>query len=399
MTSSVAGHTIRTAFEQRMPSVQQLRERGTVKWNTYPEDVLPLWVAEMDLPTAPPILDALEAAIRRENFGYPLADHPRLQAATAEWHRRRYGAAINPDFVHDVPGVLTGLRIAIDSFTEAGTAVILPIPSYPPFLDVIRQSGREVIEIPMLNPTSSPAYDFDAIERAFASGAGSIILCNPHNPLGRAFTLPELTRLSQIVAQYGGRVLSDEIHAPLVYGSAHVPYATISDEAATHTVTITAASKAWNIAGLKCAQVILSSSADQDVWAGIHHLIPQGATTLGMEATIAAYSEGGPWLDETLNYLRGNRDRVVAWANDVVPEARMVAPEATYLGWIDFAEADLPGDPYDFFLGEAKVALNPGRHFGSASAASTRINFGTTAPVLERALEAMTGAIQRNARG
>jgi len=249
-------------------TIDDLRRRGGVKWSAVP-GAIGAFVAEMDFGVAPNISRALHAAIDDGVLGYlPSALGQQMSAATARWTADRYGWTVDPADVHPLPDVLAGLRLAIDRFSRAGAPVIVPTPAYMPFLTVPPSLGREVIEVPMLiDAEGRYTLDLDGIDAAFRAGANLLVLCNPYNPVGRVFTRDELVAVGEVVQRHDGRVFSDEIHAPLVYAPGiHVPYASISPEAAAHTVTTTSASKAWNLPGLKAAQLILSSDADREAW-------------------------------------------------------------------------------------------------------------------------------------
>jgi cystathionine beta-lyase len=378
-------------------TAEELRNRKTIKWNYYDEDVLPLWVAEMDYPTAPAVMEAINSGVNREEFGYPVMDHQSgLQQALAEWTKNRYGWSIRPDHVHILPDVLKGVELAIQDFTTPGSPVILPTPAYMPFPEVIRITGRDIIEVPMLFTEGQYVFDLDGIDAAFTAGAGSIILCNPYNPLGRAFTADEMRELATVVEKHHGRVISDEIHAPLVYGGRrHIPYASISDTAANHSLTIMAASKAWNLAGLKCAQLITTNEADEEHWQTISMLRTHGASTLGIEASIAAYRGGEEWLDALLLQLESNRDLLAQTINDRLPGVTMSIPEGVYMAWLDFRGLGLDEEPFDFLLREARVATNPGLPFGDNGRGFARVNFATTRPILEQALNSIVTAVNK----
>ena len=197
--------------------------------------------------------------------------------------------------------------------------------------------------------------------------------------------------------RHGARVVADEVHAPLVYGRRHVPYASVDDAAAAHSVTVLAASKAWNLAGLKCAQVVVTNAADEHRWRAIGRFRTLGASTLGIAASIAAYDAGEPWLDGLLEHLRANRDLLVRRIAAEVPAARLVAPEATYLAWVDFRDVGLPKEPFEHFLADARVALRAGRDFGSGFEQCARLNFGTTRALLERGISAIVAAVPGHA--
>lgn len=372
-----------------------LRRRGTSKWNLYDADVLALWVAEMDFPTAPVVRGAIQDAVDREQFGYARRDQATgLPDAVAEWSAVRFGWTVDPSRVHLLPDVLKGVELAIDCFTPRGSAIILPTPTYMPFFEVPKVVERPMIEVPMSRAGGRLSLDLDAIDEAFSTGAGSIVLCQPYNPLGRSFTVAELSALARVVARHGARVVSDEIHGSLTYDSPHVPYASVSPEAASHAITLTSASKAWNLPGLKCAQAIVNNDTDEERWQQISPMRTHGASTIGIEANLAAYRGGAGWLDETLRYLDRNRRLLAELLAELLPEVRYTIPEATYLAWLDFNALHLPEEPADFFLEQARVAMNPGLAFGANGVGCSRLNFATSSAILEQAVTAMATAVR-----
>ena len=373
----------------------RLRHRNTIKWSQFGPDVLALWIAEMDFPTAPPILDAVRAWAANEEFGYPPLGEELLPAATAEWCRGRYGWPVQQHWVQPVPDVLKGMQVVIDFLTRPESPVVLPVPAYMPFFDLLQITGRQRIEIPMPRQESGRyEMDLDALDAAFAAGAGSLILCNPNNPLGTAYTAGELRDIVDVAAAHGARVIADEIHAPLVYDRPHVAAASVSDTAADTVVTLMSASKGWNLPGLMCAQVILSSAPDRAAWDRINMLHKMGAATVGIRANIAAYTDGGGWLDEALTYLRGNRDHLASSLPEAAPGMTVNCPEATYMSWIDCRALHLPVEPAEYLLAHAKVAVNPGIPFGSAVGSGfIRLNFATSRRILDRAIQAIADAV------
>lgn len=373
----------------------QLRARRTIKWNFFEPDVLPLWIAEMDFPTAPAVLDAVRACVNNEEFGYPPSGEDELPNATADWCLGRYGWRIRPEWVRVVPDVLKGMQVAVNFLTRPESPVVLPVPAYMPFFDVLRVTGRQRVEIPMTQGLSGRyLMDLDALDAAFASGAGSLILCNPNNPLGTAFTAEELRAIVDIAANHRARVIADEIHAPLIYDRPHVPAASVSETAADTVITLLSASKGWNLPGLVCAQVVLTNPGDIDEWDRIDMLHTMGVSTVGIRANIAAYNAGGPWLDELLVYLRANRDHLARTLPQAVPGLKMNSPEATYMSWVDFRALNLPAEPAEFLLSKAKVALSPGIPFGATVGCGfARLNFATPWAILDRAIEAMAAAL------
>ncbi|HET9875898.1 MAG TPA: MalY/PatB family protein [Mycobacterium sp.] len=375
---------------------EQLRRRNTIKWNYFGPDVLPLWIAEMDFPTAPPVLEAVRTWAASEEFGYPSFGEDTLPIATADWCRQRYGWSVQPDWVRVAPDVLKGMEVVINFLTRPESPVVLPVPAYMPFFDLLRVTGRQRVEVPMAQQDSGRyVMDLDALDAAFARGAGSLILCNPNNPLGTAFTAAELRAIVDIAAGHGARVIADEIHAPLVYERQHVAAASVSDVAADTVITLVSASKGWNLPGLMCAQVIVSSRRDADEWDRINMLHRMGASTVGIRANIAAYTSGGDWLDGLLAYLQANRDHLAQALPASVPGLRVSHPEATYLSWVDFRSLNLPAEPAEYLLANARVALSPGIPFGTVTGRGfARLNFGTTRAILDRAIEAMAAALR-----
>jgi cystathionine beta-lyase len=373
----------------------QLRRRKTIKWNFFEPDVLPLWIAEMDFPTAPAVLDAVRACVANEEFGYPAFGEDTLPRATADWCRRRYDWPVQPEWVRVVPDVLKGMEVVINFLTRPESPVALPVPAYMPFFDVLQVTGRQRVEIPMAQQDSGRyVLDPEAVDAAFTQGAGSLILCNPNNPLGTAFTEDELRAIVDVAARHGARVIADEIWGPLVYERRHIAAASVSDAAAETVVTLASASKGWNLPGLMCAQVILSNPRDAADWHRINMLHKMGTSTVGIRANIAAYDHGAPWLDELLTYLRANRDHLARTLPERIPGVRVTSPEGTYLSWVDFRALNLPSEPAEYLLSKAKVALSPGIPFGAAvSSGFARLNFGTTRAILDRAIEAMAGAL------
>ncbi len=368
--------------------------RRTIKWSKHGPGVLAAWVAEMDLGTAPAVRAAVAGAVERQQFGYPVADAAtRLPAAVAAWSADRYEWPVDAGRVHLLPDVLRGVSLAIQHLSAPGSAVVLPTPAYMPFFDVPGGVGRSIVEVPLVHQGGRAALDLEGIDAAFAAGAGSLILCQPYNPVGRVFDAAELRALAQVVERHGARVISDEIHAPLTYpGTPHVPYASVSPEAAGHTLTLTAASKAWNVAGLRCAVAIVSNDADEDRWQAMA-AHTHGASTIGIEASRAAFADGGPWLDDVLAYL----DRTRTWFADLLaehlPAVGYVPPEGTYLAWLDCRALDLPEEPGAWFLEHARVALNEGSTFGGPGAGFVRFNLATSRVLVERMVRAMGASL------
>lgn len=371
-----------------------LRSRGSMKWNAFP-GAIGAWVAEMDFGMAPPVRDALGSALDDGVTGYlPTALSADLSRATADWYARTSGWEIDPSRIHPMPDVISAFEVAIERFSAPGSAVIVPTPAYMPFLFVPEKLGRRVIQVPSIEIDGRMTMDLDGISAAFDDGGGLMVLCNPHNPLGTVFAPDELTTLAEVVDAKGGRVFSDEIHAPLVYAPArHVPYASVSGVAAGHTVTAVSASKAWNLAGLKCAQIVLSNDADAAAWEEFGAWAGHGTSTLGVIANTAAYTAGGPWLDDVVDYLDGNRRLLVELVAEHAPKARIRMPEGTYIALVDLRAYGLEGDLGEWFRDNAGVAMTDGLACGEAAAGHVRFVFSLPRPLLREAVERIGRAL------
>lgn len=375
-------------------TAESLRRIGGSKWTTFGPKTLGGFVAEMDFGAAPPITDALHAMVDDGLFGYtPPRLNQQLTVSTAGWYNRTYGWDIKPEQIRPAPDVIKVLEVAIAHFSTPGSPVVLPTPAYMPFLSVPGLWGREIIQVPMIDDEGYYRFDLDGLAAAFAQGGNLMVLVNPYNPLGRVFSREDLVAVSEVVDAAGGRVFSDEIHAPLVYpGGTHIPYASVSAAAASHTITGTSASKAWNLPGVKCAQIILSNDNDIDRWTDVG-FAAHGAAMPGVIANIAAYESGRPWLDEVITYLDGNRKFLAELLAEHLPKVRYLPPEGTYLSWLDFRAYGIGDDVAGFFLENADVALTNGAAFGEAGKGFARLNFGTSRQVIEQMVTAMGAAL------
>lgn len=371
-----------------------LRASRSLKWTQY-GPAIGAFVAEMDFGTAPVVTETLHDAVDGGRLGYltsgAAADMAR---ACAQWQGRQYGWTVPPEWITPLPDVIAGLQATIEHFTPPGSPVVLPTPAYMPFLKVPGALGRQLIEVPMVQVAGRMTYDLAGIARAFEAGGRLLVHVNPHNPLGRVFTAAEQLALADVVDAAGVRVFSDEIHAPLIHpGATHRPYASLSPATARHTVTATSASKAWNLPGLKAAQLILSNPEDVARWAEVGFLTSHGASTLGVLANTAAYDRGGEWLDGVLAYLDGNRRLLGKLLDERLPAVRHTPPEGTYLAWLDCRGLGLAGSAGDFFLDKAGVALVDGPECGAPGAGHVRLNFATPRGVLVTMVDRMAAAV------
>lgn len=374
----------------------QLRSVGSLKWSEFP-DMLPAWVAEMDFGLAQPIAARVAETVASGRVGYlPNVLIPGMGRAASAFMAETHGWDVPAEWIRPVPDVLTALECTVRFFTPDTGRIVVMTPAYMPFMWLPALYGRELVQLPMVRAASWDV-DFDGLEDALAPG-DLLILCNPHNPIGKVYTRAELEQLSGIVERRGARVFADEIHAPLVYhGGTHVPYASVSAAAAGHTVTATSASKAWNLAGLKTAQLILSNAADAAVWKAKGGFKEHSATPLGVVANTAAYNDARPWLAEVLAYLDRNRMLLAGLVAEQLPDASFAMPEGTYLAFIDCNALDLggfEGTPTEFFAARAGVALTEGGLCGDAGKGFVRLNFATPAPILRQIVEQMGAALR-----
>lgn len=375
-------------------TIDQLRAaNGGVKWTRYP-DMIGAFVAEMDFGTAPAVIEELQAAVAQGDFGYlpdPLVEQMAL--ACAEWQHDQYGWDISPSSIHAVPDVIRVLQIAIEHFSAPG-AVVVPTPAYMPFLTVPEELGRRVIEVPMRWDGADHHFDLDALAAAFADGGTLLVLCNPSNPLGMVFDRDELLAVSEVVEAAGVRVFADEVHAPFTYGDRrHVPYASVSPTAAAHSITGTSGSKAWNLAGLKCAQAIVTNEADALRWEQLPRVATHGTSNLGVIANTAAYRAGGEWLDGVLGYLDASRRLLADLLGEHLPAARYRVPDATYIAWLDLRDCGLGDHPAEALLDRAGLAVNDGVLCGDGYQGFVRLNFATPQPILRTIVERMAVAV------
>ncbi|OEX92038.1 aminotransferase [Corynebacterium sp. BCW_4722] len=370
----------------QFPDPATLRARRTRKWTQYGEDVIPMFIAESDFPTAPAVKDALVAAAEAEMFGYSPAPHAhKVEEALSDFYDWRYGWRPDPEKIFLVPDVVRGVLLSIMYFTQG--PVIVPMPAYFPFVPIAQAAGRERVAV-----SSNGGLDMAEVEQAFANGAGSIIVTNPFNPGGWMFTAEELDEVCEIARRHGGRVIVDEIHAPLTYDRKHVCAAANNPDVC---ITITATSKAWNIAGLKCAQIIFSNDEDVEVWKAISPLIVDGVGTLGIAGAEACYSQGREYLDEEVELLKANRDFLLEELPKAVPGIKVLKPEATYLLFLDFSETAISSvTPAAWLLEHAKVALSEGRDFGPGGEHRARMNFATSPEILREAVERIAAAVR-----
>jgi cysteine-S-conjugate beta-lyase len=365
------------------------------KWHKYPPDVLPLWVADMDFRSPEPVIRALRERVEHGVFGYGL-EQPEFYEVFLDRLQKRYGWRVSRDAILLIPGVIPGFNVACRALTVPGDGLLLQTPMYPPILRVPQNVGLSSDEIELSRQADGRyVIDFDRFEAALRERTRVFLLCNPHNPVGRVYRRDELTRMAEICLRRGLWICADEVHCELTFsGQQHVPIASLDPEIADRTVTLMAPSKTFNLAGLKCSVAIIPNAALREKFVAAQVDMVRAVNILGYTATLAAYRDGQPWLDDLLRYLETNRDLVVEFTRSRLRGVRIAPPEATYLAWLDCRELELPGDdPYSFFLEHARVALNDGQAFGQGGRGFVRLNFGCPRRTLSDALDRMAGAV------
>jgi cystathionine beta-lyase len=371
--------------------------RGTDsnKWHKFGPDVLPLWVADMDFASPPAVIDALRARVEHGVYGYLREGAPELVEVFTERCRKRYGWDVPRDAIMLAPGVNPANNVAARAACEPGDGFVILTPAYPPLLRVPGNVGLEA-QLPVLARRADGRYeiDVDAFERAITPKTRAFLLCNPHNPVGRVYTRAELSRLAEICLRHRLTIVADEIHCDLLYtGHEHVPMASLGPEVAMHTITMMAPSKTFNQAGLKASVAIVTDPGLRERFQNARKdMVQPTANVMGYTAMVAAYRDGGAWLDALLRYLEANRDYLADYVSRHFSGVTMAKPEGTYLAWLDCRPAGL-ADPFTFFLEEAKVAFNNGKLFGAPGDGFVRLNFGTPRALLTEGLERMRNAL------
>lgn len=372
------------------------RHSGSIKWQQYGKEVLPLWIADMDFPSPEPVIQALRERVEHGVFGYSI-EEPELNQVLVERLAQRYGWQVSPESILLLPGVIPGFNLACRAVAAPGDGVLVQTPVYPPMLRLAANIplSRDAM---LLTRQADGQYviDLDLFEKTITPRTRVFLLCNPHNPVGRVWTRAELTSMAELCLRHNLVICSDEIHCDLVFsGHQHVPIAALAPEIEACTVTLMAPSKTYNLAGLKCAVAIIPNPVLREKFTAARvDLVQSMVNIFGYLSALVAYRDGQPWLDAVLRYLEANRDFVMQYVAQHLPGITMSQPEGTYLAWLDCRQAGLPNnDPYTFFLERAKVALNDGAAFGSGGEGFARLNFGCPRPILTQALDSMRQAL------
>lgn len=378
------------------------RGSDSAKWLVYGEEVLPMWVADMDFVSPQPIQDALHNRVNHGVFGY--ARPPiELRQALAQRMAERHNWTIEPRNVSFLPGLVCGLNVLCRAIGQPGDGVLVNTPVYMPFLSAPINQDRELHEAELTRKNINDnghervhyEIDFDALEAAIQPNTRLFILCNPHNPIGRVYTKKELETIAELCIKHDLILCSDEIHCDLPLGSSqHISIASLSPEIADRTITLIAPSKTFNMPGLGCSAAIIQNDelrAKMDKAAA--GIVPH-VNLLGYQAGLAAYTQCADWHSALLDYLTANRDFMVDYIDRELPSLRVTRPEGTYLGWIDCSDANIEGEPQEFFLKEAKVAFSSGPAFGKGGENFVRINFGCPRSTLKEGLERVKASLQ-----
>lgn len=383
-------------LEVKALSIDELRLRSSEKWREYPADVLPLFVAETDFPLAPQVKAALQRAVDTGDTGYVASRGP-LAETYAAFAKRRFGWEVDAARIRSTADVSMGIVEILRRVVQPGERVIVTPPVYPPFYDLVEEAGAEIERVPLRDTGTAWELDLDGIRSAFADGARAILLCNPHNPTGTVHDRESLAALAELAVEFDAAVVSDEIHAPLAQLDAgFTPFLSVSPAAQRMGYAVVSASKAFNLAGLKCALMIADHDDTAAVLRGMPVEVVWRTGQLGLLAAVAAFGEeSDEWLDGLLHTLDRNRVLLEDLLVRHLPGARYRIPDAGYLAWIDVSALGLGESPARRILKEARVALNAGSSFGAEGEGHVRLNFGTSPEILTEAVERIASLVGR----
>jgi cysteine-S-conjugate beta-lyase len=382
MADRAHGYGAAVDLDAAAVTLAELRKRRSYKWRRFPDDVLPAFVAEMDLPLAEPVVQAINEAVAAGDCGYAWHDAD-LAEALAGFQRTRFDWNLDPSAVRLIPDVMAGVTELLRVAVTPGDGVVINTPVYPPFFSHIREAGCRVVEVPLTRTPTGYDLNLERLDEAFAAGARAYLLCNPHNPTGRVFSRSELEEVAALAERHGVLILADEIHAPLVLaGATHTPFLSVGGAATARGIALVSASKGWNIPGLKCAQAVTSSASMAALIARLSEDFVFRSGNLGIIASIAAYRDGGVWLDQVLALVDSNRRLLAEELAEHLPEVGYRQPEGGYLAWLDCSALGLDAEPAEVFLERGRVALAPGLDFGPPGRGHARITMATTAAIL-----------------
>ena len=364
------------------------------KWHTFDADVVPMGVADMDFCAPEAVIEALRQRVDHGVFGYP-KEPPELRPVVVERLKRLYAWDVAPEALLFVPGVVPAANVACQALTQPGDGILVQTPVYGPLLRAPELAHCRLQTAPVTPDADGISHmDWERTEAAIDDRTRLFLLCNPHNPSGRAFSRAELERMADLALRHDLAICSDEIHCDLVFaGHKHIPIASLSPEIAARTITLMAPSKTYNIAGLHTSVAIIPDETLRERFNAGRRGILGSVTVMGYLAALAAYRDGQVWLDDLLRYLQANRDLVYDTVQSALPGIHMARPESTYLAWLDCRQANIEGDPQAFFLEHARVGLSAGRFFGPEGAGFARLNFGCPRAQVQEALDRMVRAL------
>lgn len=383
-------------------TTDEMRARRAAKWTMFGDTVIPAWVAEMDFRPAPVVHKAITRIVDQQDYGYPWRDRQpagdSVAKAFATHMAEVFDWTIDAKQVVPLADLIQGTYAPIMAFTKPGDGIVLPMPSYPPFQEAIQSTGRRMIETQLVLENGRYTLDFDALERQTDKTTSMFVLCNPQNPTGGVFTREELLRIGDYAIRHDLIILSDEIHGDLVYpGQRHIPIASLSPEIAARTVTLNSATKSFNIPGLRCAVIHFGTPELMKRFTDILPLKMMGQPgIIGIDATVAAWTEGREWLLSTLDHLTKVRDHVVRRLADELPGISYAVPEATYMIWLDCAGLELGMPAGKFFLEQAGIAFSAGETFDKASGHCVRFNFATSMEIADTIIDRMVEAVRKS---
>jgi len=381
------------------PSLAELSTHHSEKWRAFAPDVIPLPVAEMDFPVAAPIRELLHSMVEHSDLGY-LGAIPELGNSFASFADKRWNWTVDPTRVRVATDVGVGVVEILRVFTIPGDGVLISSPVYQNFYTWINETKVKCIDVPFMHQQSDDvslawSIDWKGIEEAYSSGIKVHLLCSPHNPIGRVYTKEELSKFVALAVKYNVIIISDEIHSPLEY-SEHpfVPILTLGEDAQSHSVVVTAASKGWNIAGLKCAIIVSGSEAMHEKLNELPPALHYRASLLGAFATAVAFDKCAPWLDTVINQLDHNRNLISKLLAEHLPEVIYNPPQHSYLAWFDLSALNLGDEPTAVILDKTKVALNAGHIYGAQWGQFARMNFATSPEIITQAITQMARGIR-----
>lgn len=378
-----------------MYNFDQITERkGThcVKWDVADKafrgtDLLPMWIADMDFPAAPGIVDSMQKRLEQGVFGYGTLSADYYQAVIS-WMKRRHKYEVEKDWICYTPGIVSALNFAVEALTEPGDELLIPTPVYGPFYHAVEDQGRTAVRVPLQCQDGRYSFDFDALENAVTSRTKALMLCSPHNPVGRVWDKDELESLSDFIIRHNLYVIDDEIHHDLVYKKEHTVLCRISKEIEQRTILCTAPSKSFNIAGIQASNIIIANEELRQKFRQVvhkHHAF--SANSFVEAAVIGAYDDSEDWLNQLLEYLQGNVEYFVEFIQKNLPQIKVSEPEGTYLVWVDCSGLNMTQDELNrFFVEQCHLALNAGDSFGKDGSQYMRFNLACPRKLVEQAL-------------